>query len=111
MEEQKSVEKQSGEGFFNFISFKKFLSTLLIQIIYVIGFLYISISGLSTIFEKQRDAFGFSGYNPGNKILMGLLILSVGNLIWRIICEGIIVIFSIHDLLASIEKQLKRNAN
>jgi hypothetical protein len=106
MEDQKINNHQSGEGFSNFISFKKFISTFLIQILYVIGVIFITISGLSKLFEKQSDMFGYSVLE--NNALLGLLIIILGNLLWRLVCEASIVIFSMHDTLSAIEHELKR---
>lgn len=106
MDDQKIYKQQSGDGFANFISFKKFISTFLIQFIYVIGVIFITITGLSKLFEKQHEMFGFS--SSGNNTLMGIMIIIAGNLLWRLVCEASIVIFSMHDTLSAIEHELKR---
>ena len=41
-------------------------------------------------------------------MLIGIGALTVGNLLWRVICEGCILLFSIHGILGSIEKNLKK---
>ena len=41
-------------------------------------------------------------------VLIGLGAMTVGNLLWRVICEGCILLFSIHDILGSVEKNLKK---
>jgi len=42
--------------------------------------------------------------------LFGVLLLIAGNLLWRLIIEGIVLIFSIHERLTEILKEL-RNSN
>lgn len=90
----------------DFIAFKKFLSRTLILIVYALGFVFITIKGFSTMFEKQESFFGMRSDISG-QILLGLAILIFGNLLWRIICEGAIILFSIHDELTSIRIELQ----
>ena len=37
----------------------------------------------------------------------GILVLLVGNLVWRMMCEGAILLFSLHELLVSIDTRAK----
>lgn len=97
----------SNQSFLNdFITFKKFISTKLIMIIYALGAIYITVNGISTIFKKRDIFFGIS-YGISARVFLGLGILVLGNLVWRVICEGAIVLFGIHDSLTSIEEELK----
>ena len=90
---QESKQDKSEEGFF---SFGTMVSGSLIKILYIIGILLITISGF--ILMSQDD----------DLVLLGLILIVVGNLFWRIICEGLIVIFSLHETSVSILKELKR---
>lgn len=74
---------------FEYFSFKKIISSLLIKLLHLIGLLSITIYGFYQIFNGE--------------LVQGLLTILVGNLIWRILCEGMIIIFSIHERLVSIE--------
>lgn len=74
---------------FDYFSFKKMISSLLIKMLHSIGLLSITIYGFYQIFQGD--------------LVQGLLTLLIGNLIWRILCEGMIIIFSIHERLVSIE--------
>ncbi len=76
----------------SFWSFDKMISGALIKILYWLGVIGIIITG----------AFMFQ--NDDTILLVGLII--VGNLIWRIVCEGIIVIFKIFEKLNQIERKL-----
>lgn len=40
-------------------------------------------------------------------ILWGIAIIVLGNLLWRVFCEGLILLFNIHDILDSIEGRLR----
>jgi hypothetical protein len=86
-----------------FFSFRKMVSRFLIQFIYVIGMIVITLSGLSyckMALESNNDRLADTHFG------LGLLILIGGNLVWRVISELLIVIFNIHNILASIEKKM-----
>jgi hypothetical protein len=44
------------------------------------------------------------------RIVLGLVLIVVGNIVWRIYCELFIVVFSIQEILGSIESRLKKSA-
>ena len=92
-------------SFHDFIVFKKFISTKLMMFFYTIGSLYIIYKGLTAIVKKQRSLLGYSE-DFSERLLMGIAIIVIGNLMWRVICEGLSVIFIINDSLFSIEKGL-----
>jgi len=85
---------KGGGGFF---SFRKMVSPILIKIIYSVGLIGITLYGFYAIF----------GNTTAQMKVIGLLSILLGNLFWRILCEGWILLFSIHDILGSIEKKLK----
>lgn len=78
----------------DFISFRKMVSTVLIKFIYILGMVILTISGIVVFFRG------------GENILLGLGIIIIGNLLWRVTCEGWVILFNIHDILGSIEKNL-----
>lgn len=83
----------------NFFSFKQMASSQIIKLIYILGAIFITIGGLSTMFGRFGNFF------------MGLIAIILGNLVWRVICEGIIIMFSIHERLIAIERNQKENSN
>ena len=91
------AEGNNNGGFF---SFRVMVSRSLIQIIYVIGMIAFSIAGIWNIVISFSSKYG-----SGENLIMGLGLLIFGNLIWRIICEGSILLFNIHDVLVSIERK------
>lgn len=74
-----------------FFEFKSMVSSILIKVLYALGVIVITIYALISIF--------------GGSFLMGLGTLIFGNLFWRLFCEGIIVVFSIHDELVAINQK------
>ena len=82
-----------------FFSFQKMISATLIKIMYVIGLVLLTLSGIVLIIQ------GFSGdflINLGE----GLGVIIIGNLFWRMLCEGLIVIFSIHEAMVTIANKI-----
>jgi hypothetical protein len=88
-------ESTNYSGIGEFFSFKRMVSFGLIKLLYVLGIIGILVYGINQITE--------------NKWLMGISIILLGNLIWRLFCEIWILAFSIHNTLVSIDKGLKKS--
>lgn len=86
---------QTPSTFGSYFSFQKLVTTGIIRFFYFIGFLGITIASIVAMTQGE-----------GEYISAGILGITVGNIVWRIICENLIVIFDIHDILASIEEKL-----
>ncbi len=99
----KEEEIQAG-GTGGFFSFRIMVSTILIKIIYFLGMVGISLDGLYIIIKASERR-----HVAVSQVILGLGILILGNLLWRIVCEVWILFFSIHDILKSIEKKIKSN--
>jgi len=95
----------------NFFSFRWMITPGLIKTIYIAGAVVITLMGLGIVFgvavhvpgpegEPVRHAVGGIG------VLVGLVYILLGNLLWRLWCEFVIVIFSMHELLGSIDRKL-----
>ncbi|MFQ6127022.1 MAG: DUF4282 domain-containing protein [Candidatus Heimdallarchaeota archaeon] len=84
----------------DFFGFRKMVSTAIIKFIYILGVIVLTIGGIVMSFQ-------IPGIPGAVKILIGLGAIILGNLLWRIICEAWILVFSIHDILGSVEKILK----
>ena len=91
-------EKQKSGGFF---SFRTMVSRTLIQIIYILGMMAIIFSGILIIVQAANIRYGAS-----EKFMIGLGVLFLGNLVWRLICEAWILLYNIHDVLVSIERKV-----
>ena len=74
----------------DFFTFKRMISTFIIKIIYVLGIVGIFVSGLYT-------------YSTDG-VKMALIVVVIGNLLWRLLCEVWIVLFSIHKRLVDLEE-------
>jgi len=77
----------------DFFNFKNMISNSLVKILYFIGFISITLGGVGLISNNEAE--------------IGLSLLIFGNLFWRLFCEGIIIIFSIHENLVSISKYVE----
>lgn len=82
-----------------FFSFRIMFSRTLIQLFYVIGAIGLLVAGTISIVDSFKE-------NSREKLLMGIGLVTVGNIFWRVVCEGWILFFNIHDILVSIERKL-----
>ncbi len=81
----------------DFINFRYMLGTALFKYVYLIGAIVVTVFGVVMIFQ--------GGFNT----LIGLGLITLGNLLWRVCCETWFLFISIHDILASIEKNQARD--
>jgi hypothetical protein len=94
-----------GGGYFSCKSMK---TTDLIHILHAVGMVPITLGGLPAI---AFGAIWMSGdavmsTNVAGVITVGVLLLTAGNILCRITCEGWVVIFNIHETLVSVERRL-----
>ena len=99
---QEPTTKETKEG--GFFSFRTMISTTLIKIIYVLGMIGLTIFGIVMIGQATQSGYG----SVNNALLIGIAVIVLGNMLWRLICEWWILLFSMYDILGSIEKELKR---
>ena len=81
-----------------FFQFKVMISSEIIRTSNSVGAIIITGFG---IFRMVGDL----GYNS---ILIGIIIVLMGNIVWRILCEGWILFFSIQETLSNIEKNTRQ---
>ncbi|MBM7624509.1 DUF4282 domain-containing protein [Sporohalobacter salinus] len=93
---EKLKESFTAEEVSNFFSFKSMVSNKLAKISYVVGLIGVTLWGLGVMFNSS--------------FIIGLLILVFGNLFWRVSCEAMIVMFSIHETLVSVLHTLKHQS-
>jgi hypothetical protein len=107
------VRERERGGFF---SFRTMISPIVIKIIYVLGMLGITIGGIVMIemglhvaglSTEQLNIFGMQISFP-RQIVMGIALIVLGNIAWRLVCEGWILFFRMRDILGSIEGHLRR---
>ena len=91
-----------------FIKFEELITPAVITIVYLLGVIVIVLgslvvmamsfkSGSSSMFYKSEPSF------DGMMIVAGLLYLVFGNIIWRMLCEFIVVIFKINEHMSSLD--------
>jgi Ca2+/H+ antiporter len=79
-----------------FMNFDKFVAPTLIKIVYWIGIVGVVLGALA----MMATAAGRISYDAGSAlggILLAVIGAAVGVLVWRVICEIWIVLFSIND--------------
>ena len=96
--EQNDQIEASQFGFFNF---NWMISTYLLQFLYVVGLIVITVVSIYLIVNGVEQEQCFS-------IGLGAVLLIFGNILWRILCELWILFFSIHDLICEIAIKLRR---
>lgn len=86
----------------DYLSFRKMITPLIIQILFWVGVAGSIIFGLVTI----GSSFGRSG--GGLQFLYGLLIMIIGPVVTRIYCELLILFFRMYDTLNDIKASLAK---
>ena len=97
-ESKSTVKEVKPSEFMKFMTFKTLWTLPALQIIYLLGTIGITLSGLGFL--------GMSG-----KETIGIALLIVGNLAWRLICETWTVLFSMHEALHIIADKVDKGAN
>lgn len=90
----------------DFLNFRSLVSFSVIKYLYVIGVVLIGLGFIISIISipfLRVDFFTKVIFFPIASIVYFII-----NVIWRLTCENIILMFSIHEILS---KQLKENAN
>lgn len=99
--QQKEVTDGLTDGY---LSFEKMISPTLIKVVYVLGMVGIIVAAIYMAFAGTKEADDTAKLL---KVLSAILLAIVGNLLWRLVCEQVILLFSIHERLASIDRSLK----
>lgn len=86
----------------NLFDFDKFVSPVLIRGGYWVGMALIVLKGLSWLFSGF--AFGFF-YGIG-AMVMTCVSVALALIVWRVICEGALVLFSINDRVRDMNHSL-----
>jgi hypothetical protein len=86
----------------DFFSFRTMVSPTILKVVYILGMAAITLAGAAMLFAGIKG----SGSDQMIALGSGLGLILIGNLLWRIICESAMLLFSIHGLLRSIETAL-----
>ena len=92
-----------------YFSFRKLITPYFVRTIYTIGFAAITAAGIGwAVWAGLRLKAGTLPTRLAvYYIAIGLGILLLGNLAWRMICEFWLLLFKMHSLLASIDSTVK----
>lgn len=93
-----------------YFSFHTLISTTFIKIIYAGGMVAITIIGLAGIIVPFIRFSQYPDTSPDATIIqavIGMLVLVCGNLLWRILCESFILLFSVHEMIGDILNQMQ----
>ena len=88
-----------------YFAFRELVTPQLIKVIYIVGACFITAAGILSILSPET----LNEYETGPILgrLGGIFVLLVGNLVWRMMCEGAILLFSFHELLVSIDTRAR----
>jgi hypothetical protein len=75
-----------------FLTFRKFVTPMAIQILFWIGVGVCAVEGITMLVSSAASTFG-----RGIGIINGLLVLFIGPIAVRVLCELIMAVFKIHD--------------
>lgn len=98
-------------SFDDLIKFDEFVTRDLMAMIYLLGALVISVTGIAVLIIAVMNMFSENVTKQeisGVTLLFGVAVILIGNLAWRICCEALVVIFKINDSLISIDKKLTK---
>ena len=91
-----------------FFSFGTFISPTVIQVVYVLGAAAITLGGLLMV------AWPFTGLgpeymvtDPDTLLFEGLTLLGVGNILWRVLCEIVMLLFRMHEALEKLDEKAR----
>jgi hypothetical protein len=101
---QEALHHQT-EPSLGYFSFRKMISPSLIKAIYVVGMIAIVLIAVYFVFNGKNATNDVATLT---KVVAALLLATAGELVWRIVCEQAIVLFSIHEMLASIDQSLRK---
>ncbi len=84
----------------DFLLFRKMITPVIIEIFFWIGSIIIVILGISYIYFNSEKYFG---YYESIQVLIGWTIILVGPILWRVLCELMILFFRIYETLNDIK--------
>jgi hypothetical protein len=88
-------------SFRNYLEFRELVTPDLIKFMYFAGALLLTISSLWTILSP--DTFNKRLPTSADPMFAAVGVLIIGNLLWRMLCEAAILLFSIHERLVSLD--------
>jgi Domain of unknown function (DUF4282) len=92
-----------------YFSFQKLITPPFVRFIYVVGLLAMTVGGIGL---AVWAGLGLRSATIPTRmgvyyIAIGASVAIVGNLVWRVLCEIWMVLFNMHNLLGSIERETR----
>jgi Domain of unknown function (DUF4282) len=86
-----------------YFSFERMITTSFVKVVYFLGFLLLTISGIGLIAWAglQLNNATIDRSLGWRYVALGVATLIVGNIVWRVACELWVVLFGIHDELVA----------
>ncbi len=82
----------------DFLSFKRMITPIIIQIIFWVGVIFSILFGVNKLIQERGDT------------LQGLILIVLGPFLVRIICEMLILSFRINETLTDINNNIKKES-
>jgi hypothetical protein len=101
-----------------FFYFKTMITGPFLTVVYLIGFIGINVGFLGGVIAilfgnyegfLQKQFFPLFGRylgTPFKLVLLWVIFCFIAHFVWRLFCEGIIIIFRIYEMLVSIDRKL-----
>jgi len=88
-----------------YFAFRELVTPHLIKVVYILGACVLTAAGILSIIVPDT----LSGYadDAARARLGGVLLLLAGNLVWRMLCEVAILLFSLHEIVVSIDNRAR----
>lgn len=99
----KHSARASHDSIGDFLAFRRMITPIIIQILFWIGAVLSSLSGLFMMIA------GIAAENVGG-IFMGFFAMLLGPIVVRIYCELLIILFRMNETLTEIRNELKRSS-
>jgi len=91
-----------------FFSFETLITPASILVAYVIGAAVLTLAGLLMVAVVLTGvAPEYTDTNRDALLVGGLTVLGIGNLLWRMVCEMVILIFRIHEVLVDLDDKAR----
>ena len=91
-----------------FFSFGTLITPACIQVAYVIGAAVITLASLFMVaLVLTGVAPEYTDTNRDALLVGGLSLLGIGNLLWRVLCEMVMLLFRIHEVLLELDDKAR----
>lgn len=92
----------------DYFAFRKLVTPYLIKEFYKLGVFIISLlSIIAVIAPHLIERTGYQGTSAAMVTIGAIIFFILGNLIWRMICESAILIFSLHEVIVSLDDKAR----